>query len=368
MKIQYLAFIRLPTEKAHGLQIIKTCEAFAAAGNTVELVIPARHTPLTEDPYTYYGVQANTFSILRLSIPDLISWGPLGFMLSQLFFSEAAHLRASFWNSDLIYSRDAFVLLQYVLLGRKLVYEAHTRPTRISRFVARRAFRVVVISQGLRMAYEKAGVPPDRIVVAPDGIDPAQFAHPEDKADARLRLGLPGNSIIGLYIGRLDGWKGTGTLFEAAALVPPTVRIAVIGGEPHEVATFKKQYPLVTFLGARPYREIAHNQAAADLLILPNTATDETSAQYTSPLKLFTYLASGRPIIASDLPSIREILDDSTATFFIPDNAQSLADTITNVVADPDGAAEKASRARALAEQYTWDARVNRIQAAIPSL
>lgn len=360
MKLLYLAAIRLPTEKAHGLQIMKTCEALADAGVEVELAVPARRTPIKEDPFAYYGVKP-TFKIVRHHVLDLIIFGPLGFIISTMLFSEAARLRSSFWKADIVYSRDAFVLLQYVLLGRKLVYEAHTRPTAVSCFVARRAYRVVVISNGLRLAYEQAGISKDRIILAPDAIDLDLFAHPESKEAARTRLGLPVDAKIALYIGRLDGWKGVATLCDAAALLPEDIMVAVIGGEPHEVESFKKKYPKVTFLGYHPYREIADNQAAADVLVLPNTATDVDSQKYTSPLKLFTYMASKRPIVASDLPSLREVIDDTTASFFLPDNSAVLAAVLRDVFARGEISIAKAIAARLRVERYTWQARAKTI-------
>ncbi len=364
MKLLYIAAIRLPTEKAHGLQIMKTCEALADAGVEVELAVPTRKTPIKEDSFAYYGVRP-AFTIIRHRVLDFIGLGPLGFMITAIFFSEAVRLRSSFWKADVVYSRDAFILAQYVLLGRKLVYEAHTKPTAISLFVARRAYRVVTISNGLSLAYENAGISKDKIILAPDAIDLDDFAHPESKEQARPRLGLPLDAKIALYIGRLDGWNGGDTLCEAAALLPEDITVAVIGGETKQVESFKKKYPRVVFLGYRPYREVGNNQAAADVLVLPNTATDIDSQKYTSPLKLFTYMASERPIVASDLPSLHEVIDETNAYFFAPDNARSLADVLKEVFAHSETAKARALEARHLVERYAWKARAENIRAKI---
>jgi glycosyltransferase involved in cell wall biosynthesis len=321
----------------------------------------------------YYGVEKN-FTITKLHAGEGAHGGTFGFLWFQIFFSEAAHLRKKFWHADVIYSRDAVVLLQYLLLGRNVVYEAHTKPTAISKFVARNTARkVVVISHGLAEAYERVGVRKERIIVAPDGVDLKEFEHPESQESARRRLGLPieKNKKIVLYIGRLDGWKGVDTLCEATVLLEgkegnasvASVHVAIIGGEPAQVESFKKKYQNsnLTFLGFHPYAELADNQAAADVLVLPNTAKDEDSARYTSPLKLFTYMASGKPIIASDLPSIREVLSDDSAYFFTPDDAHALAEKIAEALAEPDVAVHKAAKARELLKNYTWHERAGSI-------
>src|SRR5687768_11553111 len=106
MKIKYIANIRLPTEKAHGVQIMKMCEAFALAGADVELIVPRRRSIIHEDPFTYYGVRKN-FSITKLFTVDLIGVIPrLGFWVESIFFSLSLilHLRAQ--KSAIFYSRN----------------------------------------------------------------------------------------------------------------------------------------------------------------------------------------------------------------------------------------------------------------------
>ena len=359
MKILYIADIRLPTEKAHGLQIMKTCEALAKAGATLELVVPTRHNTLPDDPFSYYDVQ-KVFTLTRVRVPDLIIFGQVGVLTALLLFSERVRWLRRFWHGDVIYSRDHLVLLQYLLLGRSLVFEAHAGPTFFARLVARRAHRVVVISKALGEAYRAVGVASECIVLAPDAVDLAAFARPQSKEDSRRRLGLPLDAKIAMYIGRLDGWKGVDTFCAAAALLSAGTQAVIIGGEPKQAADFTRRYPQVMFLGFRPYHELPDNQAAADVLVLPNTGKDETSVHYTSPLKLFTYMAAERPIVASDLPSIREVLDDSSCYFCPPDNPQALARAI-NVALTDGSSLSRAAVARAAVGEYTWEGRGERI-------
>jgi len=110
-------------------------------------------------------------------------------------------------------------------------------------------------------------------------------------------------------------------------------------------------------LGFRPYTELANNQAAADVLVVPNTGKDPISARFTSPLKLIAHMASVRPIVASDLPSIREIVGDDAALLVSADDSQALAGGIRKVLADDSLGSKLAERALERVGHYTWDSR-----------
>lgn len=364
MRLFYVANVRMPTEKAHGVQIVKSCEAFANAGYQVELVVPTRVNMIHDDPFAYYGV-APVFTITERTVPDPMMFGRVSFLVAALYFSESVRWMKSFWKAEVVYSRDAVVLLQYLLLGRRFVYEAHGAPTFSARIVACFAYRIVVISKGVGESFVAMGIPREKIVVAPDAVDLDAFAHPESKQSACTRLGLPQDKQIVLYAGRLDGWKGVETLLQSAQSLPASVLVAVIGGEPAQIESLAPQYPNVRFLGFRPYRELADNQAAADVLVLPNTGKSEVSMRYTSPLKLFTYMASGVPIVTSDTPATREILSDDDAYFFTPDDPRALASQIEAALANVELSREKATRAKEKVKAYTWEERAKHILSAL---
>src|SRR3989344_4089836 len=100
MRILYLANVRLPTERAHGVQIMKMCEAFANLGHTVELFIPRTFNHLTEDPFDWYAVKR----VFRLRTVPSFDWRqadrvglmPIAFRLQAMYFSLAAILLAFF--------------------------------------------------------------------------------------------------------------------------------------------------------------------------------------------------------------------------------------------------------------------------------
>lgn len=328
LHITYVAFSRIPTEKAHGAQIMKTCEAFAHEGAEVELVIPGRKTPVSGNPFSYYEVIKN-FTITNLHTPDWVRLGRIGFILSALWFAEVVKWQKSFWKADVIYSRDAFVLLQYILLGRMLVYEAHTKPTFMSRFIAKHAHKLVVISEGLQDAYVKSGIPKEKIIVAHDAIDPEPFKKHYDQKESRDWLSIPRDKKVALYVGRIDAAKGADMFAETSELVPADTLCVLIGHGPL-VENLKEKYPKALFLPETPYRELPRVLSAADVLVLPNSGRDENAAVYTSPLKAFAYLASEKPIVASAVPALKEILTGNVE-FFMPDNPNDLARVLRNI-------------------------------------
>lgn len=350
----------MPTERAHGIQIVKTCEALSNAGAQVELVVPNRATPIQEGVKEYYDLKTE-FPITRLTVIDTVSWGFLGFALESLVFAlqSARYIHVNRGRTDaLMYGRDEVVLAAIALLSaRDIVWESHTGAWNfIARYVAHRAKKVVVISNSLRDFYLERGIAAEKIIVAHDGIDLSDFENLESKAESRKRLGTPNTARVALYVGSFGGWKGTDTLLEASAHLSDA-QIVVIGAASESLKT---QYPRVTFLGEKPYRDLAHNLQIADILILPTSGKEPVGASFTSPLKLFAYMASGIPIIASDVPSTREVLSEDAAYWFEPDDAQSLVAAIRFAFSDP-SRTQKASLAREAVSLYTWEMRAKTI-------
>lgn len=113
--------------------------------------------------------------------------------------------------------------------------------------------------------------------------------------------------------------------------------------------------------GHKEHKEIPPFLKTADVLVLPNSAKKEVSVVSTSPMKLFEYMASGRPIVASDLPSIREILDESSAVLSVPDDSESLAKSIRLVLEDEELGEALAKKALERVKEYSWDSRARSI-------
>lgn len=366
MNIIYIANIRLPTEKAHGIQIMEMCHAFAAAGHTVRLVVPRRLNYIHVDPFVYYGIDKN-FKVTRVPTIDLVGFGQIGFMIETLCFTFFSFVFLGIKRCAgkfIVYSRDEWCLLSFGFFP--LFWEPHTAK---DSYAARRAIKqtkgIVAISDGLRTYFEKQmGVPLTKILVARDGVDLPGHEHLLTKEAARKKLGVPVDKKIILYTGHFYTWKGVAILIESARYLGSGILLYLVGGAPEDMKQYQAladENSKIHLIGHRPHQEIPFWLSAADVLVIPNSAKEDISRLYTSPLKLFEYMASGSPIVATNLPSLQEVLHEDSAYFVEPDDAQNLAQGIKRALEDPIHAQELARRARSDVREYTWEKRARRI-------
>ena len=367
MRLIYLANIRFPTEKAHGYQIAKMCEAFAELGLGVELVIPTRRNFLSsEDPFFYYGLKRN-FKLVRINCIDFFDlMGDLaGYWLQSLIFL----FKLIFYKvdkEDIIYTRNPEIAWLFGLRNNKVVYEAHTWPTSkiiLYKYFLRRTRHIITITEGVKDLFQKNNFNQSKILNAPDGVDLKQFDISVNKQEAREKLNLPLNKKIIVYTGHLYGWKGADVLVEAATMFSKDILVYLIGGTHQEISVFKEKYTAanLNIVGFRPHSEIPIWLKTADVLVLPNKRGEKISEIYTSPLKLFEYMASGRPIIASDLPALREILNEKNALLIAPGDSRALIDGINKLLNNEEFGLKLSDSAHLDVQKYSWIKRAEQI-------
>ncbi len=402
MRLLYIANIRLPTEKAHGIQIMEMCSAFGRNNIEVVLIVPTRRNQELEnvDPFEYYGVDKN-FEIHYISTPDptwlmKLPGGVYIKIQSLLFFRSLRRFLLNkipnhkfqipnklqfpisnfqFQSGVLIYTRDEYLLPFFLRYSANVVWEAHMLPSQCSRYVRywNRCRTVVTISKGLMEELVKIGVSKEKILVAPDGIDFKNYESRITSHEARIQLNLPIDKKIIMYTGQLFDWKGATVLLDVARefQIPNSkfktnndVLFIFVGGAKDDVERFKnkaKGLDSVLVLGQQPHSSIPLYQRAADVLVLPNKKGSAISERWTSPMKLFEYMASGVPIVASDLPSVREVLNESNALLVEPNNPEVLAQGIYNVLNNSDLAKRISTMAFEGVQRFTWDQRAERV-------
>ena len=367
MKISYIANIRLPTEKAHGIQIMKMCEAFALLGHEVQIVVPRRANTLSVDLFEYYSVVPSArekIHIVYTPSIELIKLGKIGFWIQTWIFAQLASFKMRKFRPGAVISRDVIVLLNMILIHPNLVWEAHRDSLNFATKLLLKKAKVVAISEGLMRLYFYHVPNPSRIRTIPDAVEIQKFSIPVTVPEARRKLCLPAEKKIALYAGHLYDWKGAQVLALAAQGFEENELAVFVGGTDFDIAAFterNKDAKNIAILGRKPHSEIPYYLKAADVLVIPNSAKVKISSHYTSPLKLFEYMASGKAIVASDLPSLREILDENTAFFVEPDNAESLRLGIQKLFKNGVQAAQLGNAAHTKVQNYTWEKRAKYI-------
>lgn len=362
MKLLYLANIRLPSERAHAVQIAHMCQAFSENGADVTLVTNKRTSATKQELDKWFGTPTK-FSVRRISQGIFIPSSGLAFVLSELFFSLNFLLTIRKGAYDILYSRSEWTIcfLSFFIPLQKLVWESHEAKFNFAaKFILKKGVRCVCISEGISEVYKQKGVLEAQILIAHDGIDDSFFNVEMTNLQSREQLDIPSAKKIVMYIGGFDQWKGVETFFEAGGLLPDLLFVA-IGGKKDQIDLYRSKYPHMVFLGQLPYRDLKHNQKAADVLVIPNTAKNNLSASFTSPLKLFAHMTSKVPLIVSDIPSIRSVLSEEHAYFFEADNATLLAQAVREVINDAPAAQSRALEAYGLSKNYSWNRRAGHI-------
>ncbi|USN45030.1 MAG: glycosyltransferase family 4 protein [Candidatus Woesearchaeota archaeon] len=341
---------------ANKVQVLNMCAAFAKTG--VEVSLLSFYCDATELKKTF-GI---TPSFALHSLTSNASYG----MRSIRLYRE---IKKSFRNVEVVYTRDLLVaFLASKLLSCPVIYELHELPAskiwwRLFAATYHSLKNCVVISEGLAVALEAKGFAPEKLVVLHDGVFLEDFAIKDSVVAARKALGLPKTKKIVMYVGSLKGWKGHDTFIEAAQhLSTKDVLFVSVGGRRDEVSDLRKKYPRLTFFSRQEHTKIPLFLRAADVLIIPNTAKENISALYTSPLKLFEYMAAQKPIVVSDLPSMRAIVSEKEVVFAKPDDARSFAKAIDMVLGSDAKQKTLAKNAFALAHEFSWEKRAQAIR------
>ncbi len=368
---------RFPGEKAASLFTAKNAEAFAKAGLQVKVLVPRRKDVEPQTAFDYYAISKN-FEIVELPTTDFFALKipkRLAFLVSFIAFSLACFYylrRQSPDKDDLAYSNESLPLWAASFAGLSTFYEMHDFPeSKLGLFgLLLKRFDWILIHNRWKVQEFKKIFPKikAKILCEPNAVDIKEFDIQISKEEARDRLGLDAGNRgkqIAVYTGHLFGWKGVDTLAKAAEILGNDCLVIFVGGTEKDVIAFKKKYgqvPNILIVGHKLHKEIPIWQKAADVLILPNTAKEAISTFYTSPMKLYEYMASRRPIVASDIPSVREIVDETCAVLVKPDEPEVLAIAIRSVLERSDLSNTKLiDMAMSRAHLRTWDRRADNI-------
>lgn len=374
MKIIYISTSEIPSRAANSIHVMKMCNAFAALGHEVVLIARSGDKTVSEeasDVYDFYGVEKN------FGLKYIQRWRGVGKYLYGVFAVLWTTLKAP----DVIYTRDPVAALVLCLFGQRVFFESHTPldNTADKRLLIKWLFRrkslarIVVITHTLKRYYE-ATFPfmTERILVAPDGADllPENIqAVAIQRETGRLQVG---------YTGHLYPGKGVETV---AALAPLAswADFHIVGGTPDDLQRWKSQGVAcdnLTFHGFHPHSDVPAFLCAFDVLLLPNRKVVLTDgyarsgarkpmniSEWTSPLKAFEYMSTGKPILVSDLPALREVFEDGkNALLCHPEEPEDWLNKLAMLRDDPELRHTLGTEAlERFVAKYTWRARAQSI-------
>jgi len=388
----YVAPNRFPTEKAHGYQIVKMCEAFSSSGFNVTLLHPRRWqkdpTLRESDVFTYYRV-ARSFDVLTLPYRDFM-WlerylphrvFAVLYWLSLVVWSFLAVRKVRHVPGAIGFTRDIRVACFFAYLQVPFIFEIHTLPGSLGRWLHRFVLRarslllVVPITTPLASALEALGASRDRICMLSDAVDPRIFDGVPPRLACRRRLQIPESAFVVGYIGRFSTMghaKGVQRVLGACAMdgdiAEPPMTFLGVGATPDETVRYRALAQSAKLPDARalirsfvPRDEVPAYIRCCDVVTIP-WEWSEFSAYFTSPLKLFEYMASGVPIVASDLPSLRDILVDRKNALLVPaGDERALYGALAELRRDPELAQRLRAQALQDVQRYTWRERAAEI-------
>lgn len=366
-KIVYVSNANIPSESASSVHVMKMCEAFAQNDVDITLIIPNHFNKekyKDTDVFDFYGIKV-PFKIKRVNFIQKNVKG-----IREIIYTIVAVLYTKLVKRpDIMMTRKIMAARIAVMLHLPYILELHsaTEPTHYSlekTLKSRYMRKLVVISEGLKKhIIEKYQLDEAEILVLPDAVDLSAY----EKLDTSLQL--DGDKLKLAYVGSLYPGKGIETIVRLAAIDKKN-QYHVYGGR----GPLEKWQSLaqeidsdVKFMGQIENAKVAQTLMQYDVLLMPYSNKVEVYGEdltnYMSPLKMFEYMASGRVILSSDLPVIREILTDGKEAVLIePDNIDAWKKAVESIANKPVWAEELARAAKAKSLNYTWKKRALRVK------
>lgn len=383
----YIYNVGMPNEFASGLVAVKMCEAAANLGFKTYLLFPhkRRASDITfSNFWDHYQLKKGTFIPVSFLVYEFLN---IPFWLESL----AKHIRfqAVTWIFSLkallfllkhririiiTPEREIIAILRLTFWYRpKVIYDVHIEPRTsyerfFDQFILPRVNLTLVTTKLFQKRYLKKGIPESRILFLPMGYDPGLFSYSASKEIARKYLALPQEKFIIGYVGRLETMgmeKGVNLMLKAAKALENVLPIAVLSvGGPERLIS--KYQHLAKKLKMKPSTAIFRSQIKPAQVPQYLAALDVACLVYPSythfrlgisPSKLIEYLAMEKPIIASDFPSITQIVGRKIAYLIKPGQQKEFEKAIIRIWKNPHEARTKARQGNRFVRQFTWEKR-----------
>lgn len=389
-----------PSVRASAIQVINSCHALASSGRAeVHFLFRRWNCLTTEEILQYYGLEPIPGLHLHpfyvppwntLGVRTIVEWHYLFrtliraaaiarkvrqeyrliIMSRSLDFLSCAIRLASFIGGESLYEAHGLqaitLSVQHRLHGmNRALPEWRVRSwERKERFVLKNVDHIVSTTGSLRkLIQQRFNAKCNSILVAPNAC-----RLPTVRENQMPSYGGNKTYPVVAYAGQLYPWKGVDILIRSMVYLPNNVRVQIIGGADLQhlervkrLAMKKGVSDRVHFTGQVLPAQVQAYMLEADVLVVPLPSNNVESRYFTSPIKIFEYMSTGRPIVASDLPTIREVLKDGeNALLVTPDDPEALAKGIRRLLGEPGLSRQLAQQAlRDVREKHTWERRAN---------
>lgn len=363
MKIAFVSASEVPSIRANSIQVMKVSQAFVQMRQEVRLYVPAHGVaPNVDNLADFYGLQ-QTFPV---------EWIPGNPRWKRYDFSWLAVRRAKDWGAQAVYVWPLQAAFAAQILGLPYWLELHEPPSgRLGPVIfrsllgsGRKCFLPItrVLAEMLRTRYPRFDSRHVTMHIAPDGVDMERYIGLPAPTIARQSLGLPEVFTVG-YTGHLYPGRGMALLAGLARRFPQ-VNFLWVGGRAEDVAFWRGRLndnglTNVSLTGFIANSRLPLYQAAAEILLMPyervvTGSSGGNTANFSSPMKMFEYMACRRAIISSSLPSITEVLNSTNAVLCPPEDEEAWAVALESLMVNAEQRERLAAAALADARQYTW--------------
>lgn len=354
MNLCYITALRYPSMQANRAQVAKMSEAFSRYTD-FKLIVAAR-SPKRDDVFSEYGIRSR-FIVAELGDSPRFIWP------RALWYAlHIAHKIKTEESADVVfYTRDILLTCMLACISKRFrkrfFFELHSLgrfPSIMYRLIFRCAKGIVSTNALKKQAViMRWRVDEKKILVAPNGVDVELFSARRDKNQARANLGFLADQRIVMYVGSAQYWKGVSVISECAKALPEFLFV-IVGAEVTGGSNLRA-------LPRVPQHEVPQYLHAADLLIAPYPKHYALSSKWSSPLKVAEYMASGTPMIVSDLPIMQDFVDSTTALLVDPPTAVGFIQAIRWAFSHYADMEKRAERARAHSKNFTWEKRARSI-------
>lgn len=345
---------------ANAVHVMHMCDAFKSLGHNVTLFC---YRGASDDPFTYYKTK-NNFYIEQIHRNPLPGGGSI---IDSVRVRLKYNQRKDF---DLLYGRNILGLWALRGNGTPIIYESHALPPSTLHFTLEKEIfksknfkKIVVITEQLKKKYLEIFdiLNESQVLVAHDAANIPQHNFSKNtKHKEHLRIG---------YFGTLSTGKGAEIVYRLAEKNPKHEFHLVGRLTPSCKQMLESATSNVYLYGHLPHKELDHLYPTMDVALLPNQASmpvgNRDIGAWNSPMKLFEYMAYGLPIIASDLPNLREIVvDEENGLLAKHDDVNDWSEKLKKLEANPILRSELGKNAfKTLSKNHTWLARARLVLA-----